>query len=294
MEDIDAILASTERIIAEHHDGVDVSVVVAPCNPFSVSEQLMVDSAALARRHGLRLHTHLAETVDEEHHCLERFGRRPLEVLDDWGWIAPDVWVAHGIWFDDAEIARLGNASCGVAHCPSSNARLGAGICRVTDLVAAGVPVGLGVDGVASNEVGGLFPELRQSLYAARLRVLDPGAFQPADALALGTSGGARCLGRDDIGRLAVGARADLAVWPADDLADIADALGALVLGPDRRVRHLLVGGRTVVEDGELTGSDHPAARRRLAVGPDACGTREHRVDAGRGWAPGTNSQQTR
>lgn len=156
--------------------------------------------------------------------------------------------------------------SCGVAHCPSSNARLGAGICRVTDLVAAGVPVGLGVDGVASNEVGGLFPELRQSLYAARLRVLDPGAFQPADALALGTSGGARCLGRDDIGRLAVGARADLAVWPADDLADIADALGALVLGPDRRVRHLLVGGRTVVEDGELTGSDHPAARRRLAV----------------------------
>lgn len=136
----------------------------------------------------------------------------------------------------------------------------------MTDLVAAGVPVGLGVDGVASNEVGGLFPELRQSLYAARLRVLDPGAFQPADALALGTSGGARCLGRDDIGRLAVGARADLAVWPADDLADIADALGALVLGPDRRVRHLLVGGRTVVEDGELTGSDHPAARRRLAV----------------------------
>lgn len=109
VEDIDAILASTERIIAEHHDGVDVSVVVAPCNPFSVSEQLMVDSAALARRHGLRLHTHLAETVDEEHHCLERFGRRPLEVLDDWGWIAPDVWVAHGIWFDDAEIARLGN-----------------------------------------------------------------------------------------------------------------------------------------------------------------------------------------
>ena len=265
VEDIDAILASTERIIGEHHDGVDVTVVVAPCSPFSVSEQLMVDSAALARRHGLRLHTHLAETIDEEHHCLERFGRRPLEVLDDWGWIAPDVWVAHGIWFDDAEIARLGSASCGVAHCPSSNARLGAGICRVTDLVEAGVPVGLGVDGVASNEVGGLFAELRQSLYAARLRELDPRVFQPADALALGTSGGARCLGRDDIGRLEIGARADLAVWPADDLADIADATGALVLGPDRRVRHLVVGGRTVVENGELVGSDHAAARRRLA-----------------------------
>lgn len=265
VEDIDAILASTERIIDTYHDGVDLTVVVAPCSPFSVTEQLMTESAALARRHGLRLHTHLAETIEEEHHCLGRFGRRPLDVLDEWGWIAPDVWVAHGIWFDDAEIARLGAASCGVAHCPSSNGRLGAGICRVTDLVAAGVPVGLGVDGVASNEVGGLFPELRQSLYAARLRQRDPRAFQPADAVGLGTVGGARCLGRDDIGRLEVGARADIAVWPGDDLADIADAIGALVLGPDRRVRHLLVGGRIVVDGGELIGSDHAAARRSLA-----------------------------
>lgn len=266
VEDLDDILASTERIIAAHHDGVDVSVVVAPCSPFSVSKELMTESASLARRHGLRLHTHLAETVDEEHHCLERFGRRPVEVLDDWGWIAPDTWMAHGIWFDDAEVTRLGAARCGVAHCPSSNGRLGAGVCRVTDLVAAGAPVGLGVDGVASNEVGGLFPELRQSLYAARLRAGAAGAFMPADALDLATRGGARCLGRDDIGRLEPGARADLAVWPGDDLGDIADPVAALVLGPDRRVRHLLVGGRTVVADGDLARVDHAASRRTIAT----------------------------
>ena len=128
VEEIDAILASTERVIAAHHDGEWVSVVVAPCSPFSVSRELMLESAALARRHGLRLHTHLAETLDEEHHCLERFGLRPVEVLDEWGWIAPDVWVAHGIHFDDAEVARLGAQRTGVAHCPSSNGRLGAGM----------------------------------------------------------------------------------------------------------------------------------------------------------------------
>ncbi|MDE0215202.1 MAG: amidohydrolase family protein, partial [bacterium] len=243
-----------------------VHVVVAPCSPFSVSSELMVASAALARQHGLRLHTHLCETIDEQEHCLERFGRRPVEQLDDWGWVGDDVWLAHGIWINDTEITRLGAAGVGVAHCPSSNARLAAGVCRVTNLEAAGVPVGLGVDGVASNEVGGLFPELRQSLYAARLRAMAADAFMPHDAIRLGTSGGAGCLGvADRLGRIEPGTVADLAVWPGDDIADVVDPLAGLVLGPDRRVRHLYVAGRPVVQDGHLLGCDLTAAHAELA-----------------------------
>ena len=265
VEDRDAILASTESVIARHHDGEMVHVTVAPCSPFSVTPGLMVESAELARRHGLRLHTHLCETVEEQEHCLERFGRRPVEMLDEWGWVGDDVWLAHGIHIDDGEMARLGTAGTGVAHCPSSNARVAAGMCRVTDLRAAGCPVGLGVDGVASNEVGGLFGELRQALYTARLRELRPDALMPADVVEMGTSGGARCLGLDDLGSVQVGMRADLAVWPGDDLGDIADALTALVLGPDRRVRHLFVEGRAVVADGLLLGTDLAEAHRDLA-----------------------------
>ena len=266
VEDRDAILASTESVIARHHDGEMVHVTVAPCSPFSVTSGLMVESAELARCHGLRLHTHLCETVEEQQHCLERFGRRPVEMLDEWGWVGDDVWLAHGIHIDDDEMARLGSSGTGVAHCPSSNARVAAGMCRVTDLRAAGCPVGLGVDGVASNEVGGLFAEMRQALYTARLRELRPDALMPADVLEMGTLGGARCLGMDDVGSLEVGMRADLAVWPGDDIADIADALTALVLGPDRRVRHLFVDGRTVVVDGEVAGTDLAAAHRDLAA----------------------------
>ena len=265
VEDRDAILASTESVIARHHDGEMVHVTVAPCSPFSVTPELMVESAELARRHGLRLHTHLCETVEEQQHCLERFGRRPVEMLDEWGWVGDDVWLAHGIHIDDGEMARLGAAGTGVAHCPSSNARIAAGMCRATDLRAAGCPVGLGVDGVASNEVGGLFPELRQALYTARLREMRPDALMPDDVVEMGTLGGARCLGMDDVGSVQVGMRADLAVWPGDDLGDIADALTALVLGPDRRVRYLFVEGRRVVADGQLTGTDLSAAHRDLA-----------------------------
>ena len=265
VEDRDAILASTESVIARHHDGEMVHVTVAPCSPFSVTPELMVESAELARRHGLRLHTHLCETVEEQQHCLERFGRRPVEMLDEWGWVGDDVWLAHGIHIDDGEMARLGAAGTGVAHCPSSNARIAAGMCRATDLRAAGCPVGLGVDGVASNEVGGLFPELRQALYTARLREMRPDALMPDDVVEMGTLGGARCLGMDDVGSVQVGMRADLAVWPGDDLGDIADALTALVLGPDRRVRYLFVEGRRVVADGRLTGTDLSAAHRDLA-----------------------------
>ncbi len=266
VEELDAILTSTESVASRLHDGSRIVVTVAPCSPFSVTPQLMTESAAMARRLGLRLHTHLAETVEEEHDVVARFGMRPVDLMEQLGWVADDVWVAHGIHFNDAEVARLGAAGVGVAHCPSSNNRLAAGHCRVLDLEAAGAHVGLGVDGAASNEVGGLFAELRQSLYTARQRSGRPADFGPLDALRLGTVGGAKALGRNDIGVLEPGYRADLAVWPGEDIADIPDALTGLVLGPDRKVRHLFVDGEPVVTDFELLGVDLAAARRSLAA----------------------------
>jgi cytosine/adenosine deaminase-related metal-dependent hydrolase len=261
VESLDAILASTERVVDRWHDGERIVVTVAPCSPFSVSTDLLRESAAFARSRGLRLHTHLAETREEEADCLARFGKRPLAVMDDLGWVADDVWYAHGVHFDDAEVARLAEAGAGVAHCPSSNARLAAGFCRTPELLAAGVPVGLGVDGVASNEQGTLITELRQALFSARQGSQRPDALLPADALRMATEGGATCLGRDDIGRLSPGARADVVVWPADDLTDIPEAIDGLVLGPDRRARHVYVEGELVVEDGQLRGMDLDRAR---------------------------------
>jgi cytosine/adenosine deaminase-related metal-dependent hydrolase len=188
-----------------------------------------------------------------------------LELLDDLGWIGSDVWIAHGIHFDDSEVRRLGRAGTGIAHCPSSNCRLGSGIARVVDLRAAGAPVGLGVDGVASNEVGTLFPEMRMALYLARQRDMSATSFSPADALELATEGGARCLGRDDIGRLDPGLRADVVVWPGHDLADVLDPIAGLVLGPERRARHVFVDGTAVVADGQLVGADIDSLRAELA-----------------------------
>jgi cytosine/adenosine deaminase-related metal-dependent hydrolase len=266
VEPIEDILASTESVAGRLHDGDRVVVDVAPCSPFSVSTELMRESAVLARRLGLRLHTHLAETLDEERDCLQRFGVRPLELMEQLGWIGPDVWYAHGIHFDDAEVRRVGESGTGVAHCPSSNARLAAGICRVPDLLAAGAPVGLGVDGAASNEMGVLLPELRAALYFGRQRAGRPDVLSPADVLSLATAGGAACLGRSELGRLEVGAAADLAVWPIEDLADIPDPVDGLVLGADRRVRHLLVGGELVVGDGVLLGVDMERAHAELAT----------------------------
>jgi len=267
VEETDAILASTEAVAARLHDGRHCFVNVAPCSPFSVSLRLLEESATLARRLGLRLHTHLAETKDEERDCLARFGRRPLDLLDELGWTGEDVWFAHGIHFDDDEVARLGATGTGVAHCPSSNGRLGSGICRTRDLLDAGAPVGLGVDGVASNEAGRLFGELRQALYLARLRQGEPDALSPAQALWLGTTGGAQCLGLDElgIGHLGPKSAADIAIWPGEDLEDVPDPVAGLVLGPERTARHVLVGGRFVVRDGATVGVDLSSAHRELA-----------------------------
>ena len=265
VEDTDAILASTQAVHERLHDGERIVITVAPCSPFTVTPRLMTESAELARRLGTQLHTHLCETLDEERDTLARFGKRPLELMQDLGWVGDDVWYAHGIHFTDAEVATLGATGTGVGHCPSSNARLGSGMCRVSDLVAAGAPVGLGVDGVASNESGSLFTELRQALFTGRQRTGRPESLGVADVLALATTGGAKALGRDDIGSIEVGKRADLAVWSGHDVQDIANPVAALVLGPDKRVRHLLVGGEPVVTDGVLLGVDLAAARADLA-----------------------------
>lgn len=269
VEDRDEILLATEAAIDRWHDPSPDSMlrmVVAPCSPFSVTGELMREAAELARRKGVRLHTHLAETTDEGDWCNERFGCTPSEYVADLGWTGPDVWFAHGIHFDDAEIKRLGASSTGIAHCPSSNARLGAGIARVADLRAAGCPVGLGVDGAASNEAGSLLEELRNALLFARARG-GPQALGVRTALELATLEGARILGRsDEIGSLEPGKLADLAVWRLDTLAHagITDPVAALVLGSPPPLELLLVNGNPVVEHDTVVTVDEPTVAKQV------------------------------
>jgi cytosine/adenosine deaminase-related metal-dependent hydrolase len=257
VEDRDAILAASEAAIDRFHDpspGAMVRIALAPCSPFSVTRGLMTDAAELARRRGVRLHTHLAETLDEEEFCQEQFGMRPVEYLDELGWLGDDVWLAHCVHLNDAEIGRFGATRTGVAHCPNSNARLGAGIAPVAGLTGAGVAVGLGVDGGASNEDGGLASEMRAALQFQRL-VGGPQAMTARQALTRATIDGARCLGRaDELGSLEAGKLADIALWRLDGLdgAGIEDPVAALVFGATQEVELLLVGGRPVVHAGEL------------------------------------------
>ena len=267
----DAILAHTEEMIARYHDpkpGSMCRVAVAPCSPFSVTPELMRDSAALARRHGVRLHTHLAETLDEEHFCQEKFGRRPLELMEDLGWTGDDVWYAHGIHLNDAEIDRIAEVGTGIAHCPSSNMRLGAGVCRVEDLLRAGARVGLGVDGAASNEDANIAMEAHQALLLARVRATSPTALDARAAWRLATRGGAECLGRDDCGSLEVGKRADIACFRVDDLAHagIRDLVAALALAPPARAQTVIVNGHVVVRDGRLLTADEGEIAREVAA----------------------------
>ena len=253
VEDIDAILAATEAAVDAYHDTSSDAMLrigVAPCSPFSVTGDLLKQTADLARRKGVRMHTHLCETLDEEDFCRERFGCSPVEYVESLGWLGDDVWLAHAVHLSDASIASLAATGTSVAHCPTSNARLGAGICRSRDLRDAGVAVGLGVDGPASNEACSLLEEVRHSLLFARARG-GPEALTVRDALDMATMGGARVLGRaDEIGSLEVGKLADLAVWRLDTLAhiDIADPVAALVLGAPPPLELLMVNGRTVVE----------------------------------------------
>lgn len=267
------ILADSERLIRKYHDpapGSMLRIALAPCSPFSVSPELMRATAALAARYDVRLHTHLAETRDEEAYCLNRFGKRPLDLLEDVGWLNANTWLAHGIYFNRHEVARLGRAGVGIAHCPSSNMRLGSGSAPVLALRSAGCPVGLGVDGSASNDSSHMLAEARQALLLHRL-LHGAAALNVADTLRMATVEGARCLGRDDIGSLEAGKRADVALFDLRDVgySGAGDAVSALLLCAPTRVSTLVVEGRVVVEDGELkTISLDPvlARHRRLAA----------------------------
>jgi cytosine/adenosine deaminase-related metal-dependent hydrolase len=270
VQDRDEVLAATEAAIDRWHDpepGSMLRISVAPCSPFSVTGELMREAAELARRRGVRLHTHLAETTDETQFCRERLGCTPLEYAEQLGWTGDDVWFAHGIHLDEAEVKRLGGTATGVAHCPSSNARLGAGIARVAELREAGSPVGLGVDGAASNEAGSLLEEVRHAVLFARARG-GPEALGVRAALEMATLDGARLLGREDeIGSVEVGKLADLALWRLDGLAHagITDPVAALVLGSAPPLELLLVDGRPVVEQGSMVTVDESALAVRVA-----------------------------
>jgi cytosine/adenosine deaminase-related metal-dependent hydrolase len=278
VEDIDAILVATELAIDKHHDTSFDSMLrigVAPCSPFSVTAELLTQAAELARAKGALLHTHLCETIDEEIYCREHFNSTPVEYMETVGWLGPDVWYAHAVHLDDSSIAKMAATGTSAAHCPSSNARLGSGIARVRDMRDAGVAVGLGVDGAASNEASSLLEEVRHAALFARARG-GPRELTVRDALEMGTMGGAAVLGRQgEIGSLEVGKLADLAVWRLDTLPhiDIADPVAALVLGAQPPLELLLVNGEPVVEkdrlvtiDEETTATEvHRASKRLLA-----------------------------
>jgi cytosine/adenosine deaminase-related metal-dependent hydrolase len=261
VEKLDDILAASQEAVQRFHDPTPAAMVrvgLAPCSPFSVTGDLLRESAALARQLGVRLHTHLAETLDEEDYCQQRHGCSPVEYLDSLGWLGEDVWLAHTVHLSPGAIARLAESGTGVAHCPSSNGRLGAGTAPSQALLEAGVPVGLGVDGPASQEAGRLVDELRQALYAARQQG-GPTALSAQQALAMATINGARCLGwADEIGSLEPGKLADLALWRLDGLghAGIEDPVTALVFGPAPALELLTVGGAVVVERDQLRTAD--------------------------------------
>jgi 8-oxoguanine deaminase len=270
VEDEAFILRDSERVIDRFHDprpGAMTRVALAPCAPFSVSADLLRESAALARARGVRLHTHLAETRDEERYTLERFGVRPVEWMDRLGWVAGDVWFAHAVHVSDDEISLFARAGCGIAHCPSSNMRLGSGIAPVKRYLRAGVAVGLAVDGSASNDSSNMLLEARQAMLLARLELglRSEGKGPPADwmgareALGLATLGGARVLGRDDVGSLEAGKCADffsLDLEAIDYAGALHDPVAATVFCAPTRARTTVVHGRVVVEEGRVATVD--------------------------------------
>lgn len=263
VQDTDVILAQTEDAVRRFHDpspGAMLRIAIAPCSPFSVSDRLMRESAALARRMGVRLHTHIAETLDEEAYCLQTYGRRPMDLLEDLGWLGADVWLAHCVHVHERGVHQIARSATGVAWCPSSNLRLGSGIAPVRALLDAGARVGLGVDGSASNDGGHMLAEVRTGLLAARAS--GARALSAREALRAATRGGAACLGRDDIGALRPGMRGDVALFPVEGLAFAGaedDPVAAVVFCAPQRVRHLFVEGRGVVRDGRLAHADEEA-----------------------------------
>ncbi len=257
VEDTDRILAATEDAVRRFHDpspGSMLRIAVGPCSPFSVTERLMRESAALARRLNVRLHTHIAETLDEEAYCLKTFNRRPLELLDDLGFLGEDVWLAHCVHLKPADISRMASTRTSAAWCPTSNMRLGSGFAPAREMIDAGVQVGFAVDGSASNDSGNLLAEARQGMLTTRGR-LGASAMSAREALRVATRGGAACLGRDDIGSIEIGKRADIALFAIDGLAHRgaeSDPVASIVFCNPGPVQHLFVEGKPVVHDGHL------------------------------------------
>ncbi|HEY3718690.1 MAG TPA: 8-oxoguanine deaminase [Roseiarcus sp.] len=254
VQDEQTILADSERVLKLFHDprpGAQIRIALAPCSPFSVDKQLMSDTARLAGRYDCQLHTHLCETQDEERFCLDMYGVRPVDLLEETGWMSKRTWLAHGIHFSAEEIGRLGRAGVGVGHCAASNMVLASGICPTCELEAAGAPVGLGVDGSASNDSSNMMEAARHALMIGRLRY-GASAVTHLDVLRWGTEGSARCLGRDDIGRLAPGLEADLALFKLDEprFSGAHDPLAALVLCGAHRADRVMIAGRWRVVDG--------------------------------------------
>lgn len=275
VQDEQTIIDDSQRLIDRYHqrvDGAMTTIALAPCSPFSVSRDLMRESARLADVNDVRLHTHLAETEDETAYCQKLFGMRPLDYLEDCGWLGNRTWLAHGIHFDQNEIRRLGRAGTGIAHCPSSNMVLGSGFCRTLELEAAGSPVGLAVDGSASNDHSNLASEMRQALLLGRLRY-SPSEVTHEAVIRWATQGSARCLGRTDIGGLEPGQQADLAMFKLDELrfSGAENPLAALLLCGAHRADRVMVAGHWRVTAGEPCGIDlkalmarHDQAARKL------------------------------
>ena len=258
----DVILKDSERVIKAYHDSSDFSmkkIVLAPCSPFSVTEQLMKDSAALAREYGVRLHTHLAETRDENDFCLKVYGRRPLQLMADCDFLGEDVFFAHGIHFNDEELDILAQTKTQIAHCPSSNMRLGSGICRVTEMIPKGINVALAVDGSASNDSSDMLGEVRSALMLQRVKY-GAAAVTTSDVLKLATENGANLLGFKKTGRLEAGMAADLAIFNMDKLeysGAMSDPVAALIFsGYNHEAEYTIVNGRIAVEKGKLCGMD--------------------------------------
>jgi len=255
----DEILADSERLIQQYHnptEGAMTQIALAPCSPFSVSEEIMLKSASLAEKHKVLLHTHLAETEDENSFCLEKFGCRPVDYLEKVGWLNKRTWLAHGIHFTAEEIQKLSVTKIGISHCPSSNMVLASGVCRVPELEKAGVSVGLGVDGSASNDCSNLMQEVRQAFMMQRLYY--GSQITHLDALRWATSGGANVLRRPELGCIAEGTQADLAMFKLDELrfSGHGDPMAALVICGAHQADRVMVAGRWVVIDGQIPGLD--------------------------------------
>ena len=279
VEDEDAILRDCERVVAAYHDPDPYAmcrIVIAPCSPFSVTPELMRQSAAWARAHGLTLHTHLAETLDEERFCVEKFGVRPLALMQQLDWVGPDVWFAHTVHLNEDEIRLMAETGTGMSHCPGSNMRLGSGIAPIREMRDAGVRVSLAVDGSASNDSSHILAEARQAMLLQRVKK-GATAMSAEESLEIATRGGAAVLGRDDLGRLETGMAADFVAWQLDAL-DYAgaqhDPLAALVFCAPRRVDLAVINGRVRVWKGEIVGFDlertiahHNELSRRLVTG---------------------------